>query len=177
MAIESLSARPRCGTRRRSETPVPESILTILKLLFLALLYLFFFRVLRAVWVETHEPKAEAGSRGRRGSGGPAPAAAAVAVTAGRLRVIAPPERKGAVFELGDEVTVGRASGCQVSLAEDTTVSQLHARVFRQDGKLLVEDLGSTNGSFLNRRPITGAMPLRRGDRLQFGQTVLEVVR
>jgi pSer/pThr/pTyr-binding forkhead associated (FHA) protein len=152
---------------------VPESILTVLKLLFLALLYLFFFRVLRAVWVETHEPKPEAAPRPRRGGG----AAAAPAVTAGRLRVIAPPERKGVVFELGDEVTVGRASGCQVSLADDTTVSQLHARVFRRDGKLLVEDLGSTNGSFLNRRPVTGAMPLRRGDRLQFGQTVLEVVR
>jgi len=73
-------------------------------------------------------------------------------------------------------VTVGRAPGCGVSL-QDTTVSQLHARVFRRDGRLYVEDLGSTNGTFVNRVPVSAPVPLNRGDRLQVGGTVLEVSR
>src|SRR5581483_12111807 len=82
-----------------------------------------------------------------------------------RLRVVAPAAAKGRVYELADELTVGRAPGCQVSLADDSTVSQLHARLFRRDGRLFVEDLGSTNGTFLNRRPVRAAVAIRRGDR------------
>jgi pSer/pThr/pTyr-binding forkhead associated (FHA) protein len=59
----------------------------------------------------------------------------------------------------------------------DTTVSQLHARVFRRDGRVYVEDLGSTNGTWLNRARVSAAVPMKRGDRLQFGSTVLEVAR
>jgi pSer/pThr/pTyr-binding forkhead associated (FHA) protein len=72
---------------------------------------------------------------------------------------------------------VGRAPGCGVSLPEDTFISQLHARVFRRDGSLFVEDLGSTNGTFLNRKAVSAAVPLRKGDRLQVGKTVLEVAK
>jgi pSer/pThr/pTyr-binding forkhead associated (FHA) protein len=156
---------------------VPEAILTALKLLLLALLYLFFFRVLRAVWVETAAaepaatttvPPAGRGAKGSSAHSGSAPA---------RLKVVAPDTAKGRTYELGDEVTVGRATGCQVSLPDDTTVSQLHARVFRKDGRLMVEDLGSTNGTFLNRKRVTGTHSLRKGDRIQVGSTVLEVTR
>lgn len=71
---------------------------------------------------------------------------------------------------------MGRAPGCGVQLV-DPTVSQLHARVFRRDGSLYVEDLGSTNGTWVNRSPVTGPAALRRGDRVQFGSTVVEVAR
>jgi pSer/pThr/pTyr-binding forkhead associated (FHA) protein len=81
------------------------------------------------------------------------------------------------MFELGEELTVGRASGCGVALPDDTFVSTLHARVFRRDGSLYVEDLGSTNGTFINDRQVTGTVPLQRGDRLQIGKTVLELAR
>ena len=47
----------------------------------------------------------------------------------------------------------------------------------RRDGKLFVEDLGSTNGTFLNRKPVSGTAAIRKGDRLQVGKTVLEVGR
>jgi pSer/pThr/pTyr-binding forkhead associated (FHA) protein len=96
---------------------------------------------------------------------------------ADRLVVLEPPERRAQAFELGDELTVGRAPGCGVALPEDTFVSQLHARVFRRDGGLYVEDLGSTNGTLLNNQPVTTSVPLRKGDRLQVGKTVLEVAR
>jgi pSer/pThr/pTyr-binding forkhead associated (FHA) protein len=92
------------------------------------------------------------------------------------LRVVEPSDQKGKVFELTDEVTVGRASGCQVALT-DPTVSQLHARVFRRDNRIYIEDLGSSNGTFVNRKKVTAAVAIRRGDRLAFGSTILEVTK
>jgi FHA domain len=160
---------------------VSEQLLNILKLCLLALLYLFFFRVLRAVWAEVAAPKTTeartGGRRARRGNGSPAK------VSGGRRRkgapsevmVIEPTEQAGRRFALGDEITVGRAAGCQI-LIDDTYVSQLHARLFIRDGQLLVEDLGSTNGTYLNRAKVSAPMVAQRGDRLQIGNTVLEVL-
>jgi pSer/pThr/pTyr-binding forkhead associated (FHA) protein len=91
--------------------------------------------------------------------------------------LLAPPELYGQTFDLGDELTVGRAIGCGVSLPDDTFVSTLHARVFRRDGSLYVEDLGSTNGTFVNDQPVTATVPFHKGDRLQVGKTVLELAR
>jgi pSer/pThr/pTyr-binding forkhead associated (FHA) protein len=156
---------------------VPDSLLTILKFCFLALLYLFFIRVLRAVWAEvsgrTVAAVAPAPARaqrsrsgGGRGGGG--------TKAGGRLKVIEPAETKGQTYELADELTVGRAAGCQITM-DDTYVSQLHARVFRRDGQLYVEDLGSTNGTYLNRKKVTAPIAIRRGDRLQIGKTVMEL--
>jgi pSer/pThr/pTyr-binding forkhead associated (FHA) protein len=91
-----------------------------------------------------------------------------------RLRVLEPAEGRGRVFELGDEMTVGRASGCAVAL-DDAFASQLHARLFRRNGETWIEDLGSTNGTFVNAKKLANPMPLHLGDRLQVGRTVLEV--
>jgi pSer/pThr/pTyr-binding forkhead associated (FHA) protein len=91
--------------------------------------------------------------------------------------VVEPKESRGRTYEVGEEVTVGRASGCGVSLAGDTFVSQLHARLYRRDGRLWVEDLGSTNGTFVNSKKVSSPMSLRRGDRVQVGRTVLELTR
>ena len=140
-----------------------DAVLTVLKLAFLAGLYLFFFRVLRAVWAESAAPTA-------RETG------AAQAVAA-RVRIVAPTESKGLTFDLADETTIGRGANCGIPLGDDSTVSQLHARFFRQNGKLFVEDLGSTNGTYVNRKQAKRAVPVRRGDRVQVGQTVLELTR
>jgi pSer/pThr/pTyr-binding forkhead associated (FHA) protein len=150
---------------------VPESLLRLLNGLLLVVLLLFFLRVLRAAWVQVNAPPLVPPVAT------PAPAAPAPApVSALRLRVLEPPEQRGRVYELADEVTVGRAPGCGVSLP-DTTVSQLHARVFRDSHAFYVEDLGSTNGTWLNRARVGGAVVLKRGDRVQVGSTVLEVTR
>ena len=147
---------------------MPEPLLAVLKLLVLALLYLFFLRVLRAVWSEVHPPRPAAPPRARRRERSERRAKAA------HLTVVEPSDQKGRTYDLGDEVTVGRAAGCQVTL-EDTYVSQLHARVYARDGAWFVEDLGSTNGTYLNSRRVTGATPMQRGDHLKIGATVLEV--
>jgi pSer/pThr/pTyr-binding forkhead associated (FHA) protein len=150
-----------------------EQLLTILKLCLLALLYLFFFRVLRAVWAEIRTPKVVAAAAPRQA----ARQARKVERKAPpvQLAVVAPPELKGRTYPLADELTVGRAAGCQVTL-DDTFASQIHARVFAREGQLFVEDLGSTNGTFLNRQKVQGPQVMRRGDRLQVGNTVLELV-
>jgi pSer/pThr/pTyr-binding forkhead associated (FHA) protein len=62
-------------------------------------------------------------------------------------------------------------------LAPDSTVSQVHARLFRQGGKLWVEDLGSTNGTWVNKVKVSSPVALRRGDRVLVGGTMLEVSR
>src|SRR5205814_7656285 len=101
--------------------------------------------------------------RGRKSRGAPT-----------ELISVEPVDHAGRRYPLGDEITVGRAAGCQVTV-DDTYVSQLHARVFTRDGQLFVEDLGSTNGTYLNRTKVAGPMAMQRGDRLQVGNVVLEV--
>jgi hypothetical protein len=159
---------------------VPDPVLTLLKYVFLAVLYLFFLRVLRAVWVELREPKPAPLSPAPAAIvPGPAPAPAphppSGRIGPERLVVVSPQEQKGEEFPLADELTVGRAGGCGVMLGADTFVSQIHARVFRRDGDVYVEDLGSTNGTYLNKKKVTAPVVIRKGDKVQFGRTTMEV--
>jgi pSer/pThr/pTyr-binding forkhead associated (FHA) protein len=85
-----------------------------------------------------------------------------------------PKERKGATFAIGNEITIGRAPNCTIMIPDDTYVSQLHARIFRTAEGAWVEDLGSTNGSYLNGARLAGAEQLSSGDRLQIGSTIME---
>jgi hypothetical protein len=160
---------------------MPESLLAVLKFCFLALLWLFFLRVLWAVWAEVRAPApTPASAPVRRGgpTGGAAPARGGAATAeAMRLKVVEPAAARGTSYDLADELTIGRAAGCQVALPDDTYASQLHARLFRRDGRLWLEDLGSTNGTYLNAKAVTAPVALRRGDRVQVGRTVLEVAK
>ncbi|HEX6985731.1 MAG TPA: FHA domain-containing protein, partial [Planctomycetaceae bacterium] len=72
----------------------------------------------------------------------------------------------------GDEAVIGRHPDCEVHL-ESTMVSRRHARVFRESGRLMVEDLGSGNGTFVNGGRVVGPTPLRDGDRLKVGPVLL----
>ena len=154
---------------------MPESVLTILKFCFLALIYLFLYRVVRVVVAEMRAPAVAPPQPVK-----PAAQQAAPRTTRGRgparLRILEPPARRGETFTLQDELTVGRGGGCGIVL-DDTFVSQVHARVFRRDGGVFVEDLGSRNGTLLNGKPVGNAQRLRRGDRVQFGRTVTEAMR
>jgi pSer/pThr/pTyr-binding forkhead associated (FHA) protein len=162
---------------------VSEQLLFILKLCLLALLYLFFFRVLRAVWAELRPPKLiEVTPRVAAAAGPPRGRSARKAAkrqhtatpAQPRLVVVEPTDQRGRAFPLGAEMTVGRAAGCQITL-DDTYASQIHARVFQRDGQFLVEDLGSTNGTYLNRQKVAGPMVMHAGDKMQIGNTVMEL--
>ncbi|MGD1011459.1 MAG: FHA domain-containing protein [Acidimicrobiales bacterium] len=151
---------------------MPHSLLEILRYFLLAAIWLFFVYAARMVWVEVRRSRAEQQSQTP-----PAAAVAADKTMALRLRVVDPPQRRGRVFELGDEVTVGRSPGCAVPLDDDTFASTVHARVFRRSGELWIEDLGSTNGTWLNDERLEEPSRLRRGDRVKVGSTILEVAR
>ncbi len=160
-----------------------EQLLTVLKLCLLALLYLFFLRVLRAVWTEVNPPKlapADAGTRSRKAAKQKAPKQKPARTRRGapalptRLVLIEPANRAGVEYALGDELTIGRAAGCSIALDEQY-VSQVHSRLFIRDGSVFVEDLGSTNGTWVNGTRAVGQMPARLGDRIQIGNVVMEV--
>jgi pSer/pThr/pTyr-binding forkhead associated (FHA) protein len=64
-----------------------------------------------------------------------------------------------------------------VSTSYDVYSSTVHARLFKRGDQVWVEDLGSTNGTFVNSERITSPARLGRGDLLQVGSTVFEVTR
>jgi pSer/pThr/pTyr-binding forkhead associated (FHA) protein len=168
---------------------MPESLLTVLKFCFLALVYLFLARVVRVVMLELKServPTGPAPPATQQPVPQVAPAAASVAAapaprrgrgSGSALQVVVAGPYEAEIFPLDDEVTVGRAPGCGVVLTEDTFVSQVHARVFRRNREVLVEDLGSTNGTFVNGDRIDKITRIRKGDTVKFGETVMRVTK
>ncbi len=152
-----------------------EAVLTVLKFCFLALLYLFLFRVVRLTVRELRAPALSAQPPAAPPAAPPRRERRPEPRGALRLRIIEPAARRGETHTIDREVTVGRGGGCALVLNDDTYVSQLHARLFQQNGEGYVEDLGSTNGTYVNGKQIAGVTRLKRGDHVQFGQTVAEV--
>jgi hypothetical protein len=165
---------------------VSEAQLSVLNYAFLALLYLFFARVLWAVWSEVRGPRIgnpqPANARGAVDATAPVarppaplkPSRSARKGVPTRLVVLQPKVRKGAAYPLTEEIVLGRADSCAIGLPDDTFASQLHARVYRRETKMWVEDLGSTNGTHVNGARLTAPVQLAIGDRLQVGNTIFE---
>jgi len=90
-------------------------------------------------------------------------------VTAGSL--------KGTTLALGQApVLIGRAPECTLVL-DDDYASGRHARLSPQDGRWILEDLNSTNGTFLGRAKVVGSVPVQPGTPVRIGRTVLELRR
>jgi pSer/pThr/pTyr-binding forkhead associated (FHA) protein len=147
-------------------------VLAVLKVLFLALLYFFVYRSLHAVVVDLRSPAAGLG---------PAPATAPRTRGKGdkpprSLVVLDDRGNKVKTMPLDGNLQIGRAEACQVRL-DDTYISSFHARIFRREEGWYVEDLGSTNGTYLNQRRVTSPAELRTGDRLKVGKMTLELRR
>jgi pSer/pThr/pTyr-binding forkhead associated (FHA) protein len=78
-------------------------------------------------------------------------------------------EEEGAHFVLSQRVvSVGRADSCDISF-DDITVSRHHSEIFRQDGRHLIRDLGSLNGTYVNQQRVD-VVELRQGDEVQIGK-------
>jgi sigma-B regulation protein RsbU (phosphoserine phosphatase) len=75
---------------------------------------------------------------------------------------------------LGDSLLIGRQEDAAIVL-ESLAVSRHHARIVWRDGEYLVEDVGSSNGTFVNGQRISGPTPLNEGDELQIGPYVLKL--
>lgn len=136
---------------------MPELILTILRLIFLALIYIFIWQVARAI---ARHLGVTRGDRSKR--------------TANRITIVRSDTQAGLSFTVNGATVLGRSDQSDVIL-EDPYASEFHLRLVAQDGTLTVSDLGSTNGTYVNGRRITTPTNLRRGDALQVGKTVMEV--
>ena len=150
---------------------MPELVLDLMKFVFLGILYIFIARVVRAIYLEPKQAEARAPSRAapappRQQSRRSKKAPSKAAITEGPA--------KGKTLNLDGEITIGRSDKCNLVL-DDTYVSQVHARVFARGESVMVEDLGSTNGTYVNRRRITAPAELQRGDQVKIGKTVLEM--
>lgn len=167
-----------------------DQVLDILKLVLLALLYVFFARVLWAVWSEVRQP-ANARQVGEyRPPVAPAPTPAAgvqapegrraVKPTKGRggtparLVIIEPKERSGTAFALSGTLTIGRETDNTVLITDDAYISSHHATVSHHDGRVVIDDHESRNGTYLNGTKLSNRQSVHIGDRIQVGYTVLE---
>jgi pSer/pThr/pTyr-binding forkhead associated (FHA) protein len=154
------------------------AVLKVMQWGVIALIFLFFLRVIRAVWVEMSPATIRKSRHDRRQEKQAArPARPAAKRKQLYLQVLEPAERVGQTFDLDDELTIGRSPGCGVATPDDIYTSTLHARLFRHHDQLWVEDLGSTNGTYVNSEKISQALRLGKGDVLQVGSTVFEVTR
>ncbi|HYN32298.1 MAG TPA: FHA domain-containing protein [Ilumatobacteraceae bacterium] len=173
-----------------------DQVLNLLKFVLLGLLYLFFARVLWAVWSEVRtptqrpvvgNPKAPKAQVPRPHVASPNDRAQSKQTKqsskqskktargrASRLVILEPKARRGMSIALTGDVTLGREPGCTIMIDDDAFVSQLHLRVFDYEGQPMVEDLGSTNGTFHNGSKLVGAKLVHPGDRIQVGTTLIE---
>ncbi|MEA2508980.1 MAG: hypothetical protein QOG21_1062 [Actinomycetota bacterium] len=153
---------------------MPALVLQLLKYAFLAILYIFVWRSVRAIYQELRPATARSAPARRAAAAAPRPSPRKVKKAPHKAVVIEGDSHKGVTFDLRDELIIGRGPKCQVVL-DDSYVSQMHARLFAKGDAYMVEDLGSTNGTYLNRRKVAAPTELRRGDQVKIGKTVLEM--
>lgn len=144
-------------------------VLTVLKVSLLALLYFFIYRAVRAIAVDIY------GRRERRGRGGARTRPIRrVKATPTRIVVLDEEGGRSGTHRLTDTLQIGRDASCDITLS-DTYASQQHAKISNRNGSWVIEDLGSTNGTYLNQRKVTVPTALAPGDSIRIGKTVLEV--
>jgi hypothetical protein len=149
-----------------------DTALLVLKLAFLVLLYLFIWRIVRTASRDLRLPQESIILAPSREAGVVTKPAT---VQMGRLVVVKSPELdEGLDFELdSSQVTIGRGRQNDIALVHDEYASARHARVEpRQDG-VWVQDLGSTNGTFLNGTRLERPRRLTHGDIVRVGETDL----
>ncbi len=94
-----------------------------------------------------------------------------------KLNILAGPCTGVAHLRPGDkEVVIGRHSQCSLSLPQDIKVSRFHCRVYEKNGRFVLEDLKSSNGTFFQEQMITQPVEIKPGDRFQVGETYIEVL-
>jgi pSer/pThr/pTyr-binding forkhead associated (FHA) protein len=164
--------------------------LDIIKLAFLAVLWLFVIAAVGVVRTDTFDQPASARRRRRNSKQqarqafqapvtGPikAPRSARPGRSAPRLLVVTAGNLAGTTITLTDQqITVGRAVDATLVLTDDYASSR-HARLYPQNGEWIVEDLGSTNGTYLDRQKVTRPTPVPAGIPVRIGKTVLELRR
>ncbi|TMK99230.1 MAG: FHA domain-containing protein [Actinobacteria bacterium] len=157
-----------------------EPVSVALKFGFVAVIYLFVVWVVRSASRDLRGGTAVAG---RSVPAGADPADATglysatslgTAATSGRSpRLVverAPGHEPGMIYDLDGSIVLGRGDAAEIRL-EDPFASARHARIYEQGDILVIEDLGSTNGTYLNEELLQTPRPLHLGDRLRIGDS------
>lgn len=172
-----------------------ELTITLLRLGYLALLWSFVLFSIGVLRRDLYGTKIVDRRRPARSGGAPTPAptgqgaaaAAPAADAAGTAKgrrtsdptrlVVTEGPLRGTTLPLGASgILIGRAPSCTLVLDDDYSSSR-HARIFPQGGQWFVEDLGSTNGTFLGNERVTQPTPVKMGTPVRVGQSVLELQR
>ena len=159
---------------------MPEFVLTVARFGFLILLWIFVFTVVGVIRKDLF-----AGVRSKgivaspRGVGGAVPSGPPAAKVkrgkAARQLVVTAGQLAGTRITLGEAIiTIGRAEDSTLVITDDFA-SARHARVVPRDGQWFVEDLGSTNGTYLDRGKVSGPTPVPLGVPIRIGRTSLEL--
>jgi FHA domain len=154
--------------------------LTLIRVAFLAVLWLFVIAAIGVVRTDLFGTAA-AKLRRPRNQAPPRPAAPSRPQKPGRgtprFLVVTEGALTGVSIDLADQqITLGRANDATL-VVNDDYASTHHARIFPQDGQWIVEDLGSTNGTYLDRQKVIRSTPVPVGVPIRIGKTVLELRR
>lgn len=136
---------------------MPALFLNLLKLIFIALVYLFLWQVVRAI-----------GTHLALGTPRRSPRQATEVV------VVRSEQLAGKRFDISGPFVVGRSPDADLVI-DDPYASDLHLRFGVHEGQMVLHDLGSTNGTYVNGRRVVAPMDLSKGDTVQIGRTILEV--
>jgi pSer/pThr/pTyr-binding forkhead associated (FHA) protein len=155
--------------------------LDLIKLAFLAVLWLFVIAAVGVVRTDLFDQPAS--PRKQRNRGAPPPPRPVKPARPGRSRsaarelVVTGGNLAGTTITLADQqITIGRAGDATLVLTDDYA-STRHARLFPQNGDWILEDLGSTNGTYLDRQKVSAPIPVQVGVPIRIGKTVLELRR
>ena len=152
-----------------------EPVSVALQFGFLAVLYLFLLWISRSALRDLRRPPTARAAPAElpdatglhTASQGPGP------LGEGEPRLIverAPGHTPGMEYDVGDGAVLGRGDQAEIRL-DDPFASSRHARLVRQGGLVVLEDLGSTNGTYLNEELVAGPQPLHQGDRVRIGDS------
>jgi pSer/pThr/pTyr-binding forkhead associated (FHA) protein len=159
--------------------------LDLIKVAFLAVLWLFVIAAVGVVRTDLFDqppsPRKQRRAARRQAVGAQptAPVGSAKAARHGRatprILLVTSGNLAGTTISLGDQqITIGRAADATLVLTDDYA-STRHARLFPQNGAWVVEDLGSTNGTYLDREKVTQPTQVPVGVPIRIGKTVLEL--
>ena len=159
---------------------MPEFVLTVARFGFLILLWIFVFTVVGVIRRDLFAGvRSKSNVASPRGVGAPAvpspPAAKAKRGKAARQLVVTAGQLAGTRITLGEApITIGRAEDSTLVITDDFA-SARHARLVPRDGNWFVEDVGSTNGTYLDRGKVSGLTPVPLGVPIRIGRTSLEL--
>ncbi len=170
---------------------MPVGLLVVFKYILIALIWLFFLRALRAVYVQVRPPKVKKVREVAPPQATEAPSSRVGRSTLPKIserisantkvsigvRIIGDAEVSGELWPVDNFVTIGRSPGCTISIKDDEFSSSVHCRLTKTDTNFLIEDLGSTNGTFLNGEMVRTPTIVHEGDEIMAGRSRFKVVR